>query len=186
MKKRIDLFSQRISSKELIDYLRKVRIYALYGFIGLLCLIVILSSVYLFITSVEKKLTEKRSTYNRFIVLNTPFVQDLRRFAVKFSLLKTMLKDDARSYAYYTHLAAIVSLSPVQGEIKDFRINNLQETEFSLRFKAYDDAINFIEYSERPAFLEYFTRLTVNEFTIDGKEEEYYDLVYSGVFEPLP
>ena len=186
MKKRIDLFSQRISSKALIDYLRKIRSYSLYSFVGLLGVIVILSGIYLYFSLRLNNLSDKRSTYNRYIVLNTPFVQDLRRFAVKFSLLKSMLQDDARSYTYYKHLITIVSLAPANGTITSFKIDSTQKTEFSMHFASYDDAIAFIEYSEGSAFLEKFTNISLNEFQIQDKENGEYDLIYSGTFIKLP
>lgn len=186
MKKRIDLFSQRVSSKALVDYLRKIRVNSLYVFIGLLVVIVILSGIYIFFSLRLSKLFEKRSTYNRYIVLNTPFVQDLRRFAVKYSLLKSTLQEDARSHDYYKHLIAITSLAPTYGAITNFKIDSTQKTEFTMTFASYEDAIMFIEYSEKPVFLEKFTNISLNEFQIQGSENDAYDLIYSGIFTKLP
>ena len=186
MKKRIDLFSQRISSKALIDYLRKIRTYSLYSFVGLLGVIVILSGIYLYFSLRLNNLSDKRSTYNRYIVLNTPFVQDLRRFAVKFSLLKSMLQDDARSYTYYKHLITIVSLAPANGTITSFKIDSTQKTEFTIHFASYEDAIAFIEYSETAAFLDQFLNISLNEFQISGDGDVIYELMYSGSFIKLP
>ena len=186
MKKRIDLFSQRITSKQLVDYLRHVRVYSLTLFIVQLVIIILLSVLFLYFSSLTDRLSEKKSTYNRYIVLNTPFVQDLRRFAVKFSLLKETLKDDARSYTYYNHLKTIISKAPAKGEILDFSIDNTQKIEFTIQVSTYEDAIAFIEYSENPSFLENFTVITLNEFQIDAGENSSYDLAYSGSFVPLP
>jgi hypothetical protein len=186
MKKRIDLFSQQISSRELVDYLRKTRTISLYIFIGLLGFIVLLSGVYLYFSSQLTDLSDKKRTYNRYIVLNTPFVQDLRRFAVKFSLLKSMLQEDAHSYSYYQHLITITSAAPVKGSIVSFKIDHTQNTEFILRFISYDDAIAFIEYSEKSAFLENFTMISLNAFQIQNNVDDSYELHYSGSFIKLP
>jgi len=186
MKRRIDLFSQRIFTKTFVNYLDNVRIVSLYVFIALIGVVILLSSAYFFLSSKLNNLTKKRSTYNRYIVLNTPFVQDLRRFAIKYSLLKSILQDDAKSYSYYNHLQSILIKAPVQGTITNFTINNAQEAEFIITFASYSDAISFIEYSENPDFLEQFTTISLNEFQIQKDEDVPYNLSYSGTFVQLP
>jgi len=190
MKKRVDLFSQRVSSRAIMDYLGKARQYSLYFFVIQIVIIIALAGVYIFFSNTIQKRLNTKNTFKRFIALNTPFIQDLRRFAVKYAMLKTLLKDDARSFIYYKHLIAIFSRAPVKGELTQFQINSNHATEFTLGFDTYEQAISFIEYAESTTFLDNFVNLNVNQFDINDEKQyqkkDMFNLAFSGTFVELP
>ena len=137
MKKRINLFSQRNENQTAQKYLqygkRTTYWVLLFGVLFLMALF----GTYFWFNRYLSELKNKKDTYNRYILTNKEFNQEIKHFVNKFSLLKTYLASDAAGYAYYKHLKSIIKPSGAVDTIDSFTINNLQVVSFSLPKGAY-------------------------------------------------
>ena len=180
MKRRINLFSQRIDNQKAKRYLRTSQRVTygvlLFGVIALMALF----GTYIYLSNNLAELNTKKNTYNRYILTNQSFNKDIQRFVQKFSLLKTYIKTDANGYSYYRDLIAILEPAGIADNIDTFSIDNNQNLDYSIKVSTYEEGIQVLEFFEQPDVLEHFNSLTLESFNITQNEVEY-TMTFNGV-----
>ncbi|PIZ63329.1 hypothetical protein COY16_02295 [Candidatus Roizmanbacteria bacterium CG_4_10_14_0_2_um_filter_39_13] len=180
MKRRINLFSQRIDNQTAKRYLRTGQ-RVTYGVLlfGVIALMVLFGT-YIFLNKNLADLKTKKNTYERYILTNQSFNQDIQNFVQKFSLLKTYIKTDANGYSYYRALISILEPAGIADNIDTFSIDNNQDLDYSIKVSTYEEGIQVLEFFERPDVLEHFNSLTLESFNITQNEVEY-TMTFNGV-----
>lgn len=184
MKRRINLFSQRIDNQTAKRYLRYGK-RVTYGVLlfGVVSLMVFFGT-YVFLNKNLADLKTKKNSYSRYILVNQSFNQEIQHFVHKFSLLKTYISTDAEGYRYYQSLLSIVEPVGMTDNIESFSIENTHEVNFSLFASTYEEGIQTLAFFERPEVLKHFDSLTLESFDISQNIAKY-SLNFNGVMKPL-
>lgn len=185
MKRRLNLFAQRTSSKKVLSYYVIARRASLI-FFGILVLIVsILGGSFFYFNNQLKKIESDTVTYKRYILGNETFSRQIQEFVFKYKILRSYLKDDARSYEYYTVLLDLLNRTAASEILTSFSVDKTQNTEFTLQFSSYDDAILFVEELESPMIFEVFSTIKLDGLDLSPQATDDYQLSLSGTFIPL-
>ncbi len=184
MKRRINLFSQRIDNQTAKRYLRYGK-RVTYGVLlfGVVALVVFFGT-YIFLNKHLADLKTKKNSYNRYVLANQSFNQEIQHFVHKFALLKTYISTDAEGYRYYQTLLSIVEPVGMTDNIVSFSIENTHVVNFSLSASTYEEGIQMLAFFEQPEVLEHFDSLTLESFDI-GQNVAEYSLKFNGVMKSL-
>lgn len=184
MKKRINLFSQRIDNQTAKKYLfygkRATYGVLLFGVISLLALF----GIYIYLNQNLAELTSKKNTYSRYILSNKKFNQDIQQFIYKFNLLKTYTETDAEGFRYYEHLVEIITPLGIADAVDSFSIDNGHVVSFSLTVSTYDEGLMVLAFFERADVLDHFDSLTLESFDIIANASDY-TLSFNGILKTL-
>jgi len=184
MKRRVNLFSQRIDNqtgKRYVLYGKRVT----YGvlLVGVVSLIS-LFGLYVYLNNNLAKLNTTKSTYNRYILANQSFNQEIQKFVSKFALLKRYMQTDADGFAYYQKLQEIVQPIGVADKIDTFSIDTTHTVKYSFKVSTYDEGLQVLAFFEKPEVLEHFETLTLESFEIT-QNAGVYTMSFDGIMNPL-
>jgi len=184
MKRRINLFSQRIDNQTAKRYLRYGK-RVTYGVLlfGVVTLMVFFGT-YIYLNKHLADLKTKKNSYDRYILANQSFNQEIQHFVQKFSLLKTYISTDAEGHRYYQSFLSIVEPVGMTDNVVSFSIDNTHVVDFSISASTYEEGIQSLAFFEQSEVLEHFDSLTLESFDISQNLAEY-SLNFNGVMEPL-
>lgn len=184
MKKHVNLILQRQASSGATEWMKKIRSFmvAVSIFLAIVIAVELIGFVYFRqrITSLENN----KKVASQYLLRNKELELKIERFLYKYTLLKTYLQDDAEVYTYYNLLATLLDTIQTNATLVQFNMDSTKLANFSLQFNSYDDAVNFVELAETPAFLNYFETLQLNNFSFNDKSTSY-DLVLVGQFKSI-
>lgn len=182
MKRRLNLFTQRSSSRQIVSYyglIRKVSmIVSLVGFLLMLGA----GGAYYYFAQEKKKIESEFSSYNRYILLNEAFSKQIQQFVFKYQALQSYLKEDAQSHMYYKKTLEIFEQTPSSENLESFAVNNNRETSITIHFLDYNDALSFIENLETKMFSDTFDQISIAGFSVVQQNQDNYQLTLDGVF----
>lgn len=173
MKRRIDLFSQRLEKKTTQKYL-DIGTRILFGiFIFIFLSQIVLFGAYYLLNKNLEELKIKKHSYNRFILSNKAFNRDIQYFVSKFALLRKYLLTDANGNEYYKHIIDIFSPISSISTLSSFTINNTRETTITLNMETNEDALQVVDFLETSEILDNFENLTISDLSIEKSATEY-------------
>jgi len=185
MKRRLNLFTQRSSSRQIVSYyglIRKISLsVSIVGFVLLLAV----GGTYYYLVQEKKKIDSEFTSFNRYILLNESFSKQIQQFVFKYTTLQSYMKEDAKSYTYYEKILEIFDQTTATESLESFGIDNNREAEITINFSDYNDALSFIEDLETPIFSDNFEQIAIAGFSVVQQNQEGYQLTLDGVFKSL-
>ncbi|PJE61368.1 hypothetical protein COU87_04920 [Candidatus Roizmanbacteria bacterium CG10_big_fil_rev_8_21_14_0_10_39_12] len=184
MKKRINLFSQRIDNQTATKFIL-YGIRATYGVLlfGVVALVVV-TMLYVYFSRSVTELEKTKSTYNRYILANTIFNKEIQRFLQKYTLLNGYLKNDVKGFQYYLNVLSIIQPLDVADNLESFTIDTSRKVTFSLAVPEYKRGLEIISFFEQESVLEKFDALSLESFNISPNSTTY-QLSFTGVLKEL-
>lgn len=185
MKRRLNLFTQRSSSRQIVSYYGLIRkVLLIVSFVGFIVLVAV-GFGYYYLTLEKSKIDSSVASYNRYVLLNESFSKRIQQFVFKYNTLQSYLKEDAKSYAYYSKTLEIFNQTAASESLTNFAVNNLRETEITINFSDYNEALSFIEELETALFSDNFETISIAGFSVVQENQEGYQLTLDGVYKPL-
>lgn len=182
MKRRLNLFTQRSGSRQIVSYYGLIRkISLIVSGIGFVVLIAV-GFAYYYLTNEKKTVDADSSSYSRYILLNESFSKQIQQFVFKYNTLQSYLKEDADSYYYYEKMSGIFDKTNASEQLETFAVNNSREAEITIKFSDYNDALSFIEDLETSLFSDNFEQIAIAGFSVVQQNQEGYQLTLDGVF----
>lgn len=179
MKRRINLFSQRKENQTILNVFR-YGIRATFGVLafGAIILLVIVGS-YLYFNIRIRDLSNKKVTYEKYILSHTGFSQDIEHFVTKYRVLQNHLSTDANGYAYLEKFKSILEPLGLNQTIESFEIDNQRNASFSVSVGQYEEGLRILALFEDPNILEEFESLQLDSFKISDRTAKY-SLFFNG------
>lgn len=184
MKKRANLFSQRIESQTANKYFQYgKRITYSVLLLGVVFFVVLISAYYYFNQQLIA-LNGKKNIYSRYILANKSLSQDIQHFVYKFSLLKTYLESDVSGFTHYKYIISM--LQPIENsyDIESYTINNNRTVTFSLIVPTYNEGLQVLAFFEKEDVLKNFDSLILESFDITETSSNY-TMTFNGVLKPI-
>lgn len=186
MKRRLNLFDQRKSTKKAVSYVTLLRKISFWLFLTLIVVVLGLGGTFLYLRYQENQLVEKQQSLSQYIAANQEFSQEIQHFLFKFETLKVYLQQDAQSYQYFAKLLGVLNTTTSQENLTLFEINNARESTIGIEFLSYEDAMIFIDAIETPLFQDVFESITLEGFDAVAENQNAYNLTLKGTFAPIP
>ncbi|QQS43580.1 hypothetical protein IPM65_05520 [Candidatus Roizmanbacteria bacterium] len=182
MKRRLNLFTQRSRSRQIVSYYGLIRkISLIVSGVGFIILIAV-GFTYYYLLQEKQTVDSDSASYHRYILLNESFSKQIQQFVFKYNALQSYLKEDAHSYDYYEKTIGIFEKTAAAEALETFSVNNSREAEITINFSDYNDALSFIEELETPLFSDSFERIAIAGFSVVQENQEGYQLTLDGVF----
>ncbi len=182
MKRRLNLFSQRSSSKKVVTYYVLARRIALWTFGVSLVVLLLVGGTFIYLRREKNAVDTSIKNYNRYILLNQSFSKEIQRFVFKYNTVQSYMDEDANSFQYYSILKEIFSKTSPEEQLMSFMVNNARETSISVNFSSYEGALQFIEELETPLFQDSFEQISIAGFNVVQQNQEGYLLTIEGIF----
>lgn len=182
MKRRLNLFTQRSGSRQIVSYYGLIRkISLIVSAVGFIVLIAV-GFAYYYLSNEKKAIDADAASYSRYILLNESFSKQIQQFVFKYNTLKSYLKEDADSYKYYETVNGIFEKTKSSEKLETFSVNNSREAELTINFSDYNDALSFIEDLETSIFSDNFEQISIAGFSVIQQNQDGYQLTLDGVF----
>lgn len=184
MKKRVNLFSQRIDNQTATKYILYGK-RATYGVLlfGVVALVVV-TLLYVYFSRTVAGLEKNKSTYNRYILANTVFNKEIQRFLQKYTLLNGYLKNDVKGFQYYLNVLSIIQPLDIADNMESFSIDTSRKVTFSLSVSEYERGLEVVSFFEQISVLEKFEALSLESFDISPNSATY-QMSFTGVLKEL-
>jgi hypothetical protein len=172
MKKRVNLLTSNDISSNLTDIINQV---SKGSYIALVVLCIVLlgtGAANYYYSKQVSLLQESLANVQAFISGNGNFDKKIKFFIYKNNLLKTFLKDDAKSYTYFLWMKQYLAKNAPEARIDDFSIDNTGTTNVTLNFTQYERAMKFVQFIETPDFLDNFEYVIMQDLVISKESVE--------------
>lgn len=159
-------------------------------------LLVILIGIFILefqIKQEEQTLLAKKAELLTYMLDNKNLEAKILFFSAKKKQLTTFQLDDAHFLPYYRLLSTILLSATGSPTLQSMTIDKGKQTAFTVNFPDFQKAYEFIKVVESPSFLNKFSQLTLNSFTISTDQQNNvfgsshgYQLQLSGTFYDIP
>lgn len=185
MKKRINLFSQRIAPKKIVNYYKVLKKIFSFLIIFLIISNLALSGVLFILDNHKKNINKNILSFQSYISQFDNLASDISSFIYRYNLFEGFTQEDLNSNAYLSYLTDFLNKSRITVELKNFSLNTNKETSFSLEFLNYEDAILFTQYLEKESGKANFEFLKLDSFSLDFSGSDTYSLNFSTKFKTI-
>lgn len=187
MKKKINLLTSHEDRTLLLKKLLLMR------------LIVIISSIFsvilfcfiLFISYKQngemKQLYDEKEKFMKEIVKMAEKEKKLEKIEIYSKQLEKLLNSDINFLPYYRILADSLNASTESAQLSSISIDNKKNVTMKLTFNSYDSMLSFINSLQSKEFLDKFSSLNLESFTLNEKSSSKanYTLLIKGAFKPI-
>jgi hypothetical protein len=186
-KNRINLLVSREDYQKYENYFEQLKLSATALTVILFILFI---SLYIFLKNkfnLYEDMNLQKQTYLQLLTKRVGDEAKINYIQKKYSDLKTFLKDDASSTAYYQLLSDAIKDSSESASLKSFEVNKNRLTSFTISFSAFDKLMDFLKFVESQTFIKNFENISLKNFVILGEKEkkESYELSFIGKFLPF-
>ena len=184
MKSHVNLFSQRGQNQTIDKYLSIAYKATLSLFAVFIFFIIVVGAYYNYLQSRLVELSKIEQTYNKYLLVNKEFSNNLQKFVFKYQLLKSYLLTDLGGSKHYFELIQILKLRSVDDNLISFDLKLGGEITFTLLFDSFEESTDFLKFVENPKMLALFDDLQLNTFEIDfnsNSNSKSYELTFKGI-----
>jgi len=186
-KNRINLLVNREDYQKYENFFERLKLAA-----AILTVILTIIFTYFYISIKNKfnsyeKMNLEKKTYLQLLTERRPDEAKINYIQKKYLDLKTFLKDDASSAAYYEILYNAISNSSESAKLKSLEVDKKRNTSFTITFSIFEKMMDFLKFAESEKFLNNFESISLKNLDIVGNKEknENYELSFSGKFVPV-
>lgn len=186
MRHRVNLFSSRAETTPLSKKMARYRLVSVLVGLALLFGLVLSVGIYAYADYRLKAVDTSSQSTQRYIQKYDAFSTQIAQFVEQYAAFQTYLAADVYGYQYLTRLQALFQNTQVVETLDSFMVGADRDTNFTVSFSSYEDAISFLTEVESAPFAETFQSLSMDSFSVIANNDEQYTLSFSGEFAPIP
>jgi len=186
-KNRINLLVNREDYQKYENFFERLKLTA-----AILTVILTIIFIYFYISiknkfDIYEKMNLEKKSYLQLLTERRTDEAKINYIQKKYQDVKTFLKDDASSVAYYEILTNAISNSSESAKLKSLKVDKKRSTSFTITFSIFEKMMNFLKFAESEKFLSNFENISLKNLDIVGDKEkkENYELGFSGKFLPI-